>query len=125
MTNPLANNLHFEQTIYTHPNTIRGQVGLTDTRNTAHGSDSSSSVKEELAHVFPEFNLTEWLKNESHLFKKGLITFDRRLGIHVPVCDHEIENSENEDSKTYSHRGKTVICKNILVFSCFVMNFLK
>lgn len=45
--------------IYTHPDSIRGQFGLTDTRNACHGSDSPESVQREVNIIFPELNLTE------------------------------------------------------------------
>ncbi|KAI8982238.1 nucleoside diphosphate kinase [Mycotypha africana] len=36
------------------PNTLRALYGLTDTRNSFHGSDSDESAKSEIAFFFPE-----------------------------------------------------------------------
>lgn len=41
--------------IYSHPSSIRGLYGLTDTRNACHGSDSPESVSKEIEKVFPGF----------------------------------------------------------------------
>lgn len=49
------------KTIFTHPESIRGRFGLTDTRNACHGSDSTESAKREIALFFPEFDANEWL----------------------------------------------------------------
>lgn len=43
--------------IYSHPDSIRGLFGLTDTRNACHGSDSPESVAQEIQKVFPDFDL--------------------------------------------------------------------
>nr|CAB3262926.1 uncharacterized protein LOC100185269 [Phallusia mammillata] len=47
---------------FTDPNTIRGRFGLTDTRNTVHGSDSVQSAAEETSFFFPDFNANKWLE---------------------------------------------------------------
>lgn len=44
------------QTIFSHPETIRGQFGLTDTRNAGHGSDSETSAVKEINFFFPEYS---------------------------------------------------------------------
>jgi nucleoside-diphosphate kinase len=49
------------KSIYSHPESIRGLFGLTDTRNACHGSDSPESVAEEIKKVFPDFKLDEVL----------------------------------------------------------------
>ena len=41
--------------IYSHPSSIRGLYGLTDTRNACHGSDSPESVMKEIEKIFPGF----------------------------------------------------------------------
>lgn len=38
------------------PETIRGQIGLTDTRNSTHGSDSEANARQEIQFFFPEFD---------------------------------------------------------------------
>ncbi|NP_001279453.1 nucleoside diphosphate kinase 6 [Callorhinchus milii] len=45
---------------YTAPHTIRGSYGLTDTRNSTHGSDCPESASRELATFFPEFSEGAW-----------------------------------------------------------------
>ncbi|XP_037025542.1 nucleoside diphosphate kinase 6 [Bradysia coprophila] len=50
------------KTIYSHPDSIRGQFGLTDTRNACHGSDSIESVEKEIKIFFPEFNVQDWCR---------------------------------------------------------------
>ncbi|RXG72402.1 Nucleoside diphosphate kinase 6 [Armadillidium vulgare] len=42
------------------PNSIRGNIGLTDTRNSTHGSDSVENAMQEIKFFFPEFTLKEW-----------------------------------------------------------------
>lgn len=42
--------------IYSHPESIRGLFGLTDTRNACHGSDSPDSVTQEILKIFPDFD---------------------------------------------------------------------
>lgn len=48
------------KTLYSHPESIRGQFGLSDTRNACHGSDSVLSVEKEVKIFFPEFGIHEW-----------------------------------------------------------------
>lgn len=45
------------RSVYSHPESIRGLYGLTDTRNACHGSDSVDSVVQEIEKVFPEFSI--------------------------------------------------------------------
>ncbi|KAB7506682.1 Nucleoside diphosphate kinase 6 [Armadillidium nasatum] len=42
------------------PNSIRGNIGLTDTRNSTHGSDSVENATQEIKFFFPEFIMKEW-----------------------------------------------------------------
>lgn len=49
------------KTIFSHPESIRGQFGLTDTRNACHGSDSTKSARREIEIFFPEFDTNGWL----------------------------------------------------------------
>lgn len=44
------------KSMFSHPNSIRGLFGLTDTRNACHGSDSPESVTREINIIFPDFN---------------------------------------------------------------------
>lgn len=44
------------RTRYLEPGSIRGQVGLTDTRNSTHGSDSDETARQEMIFFFPTFD---------------------------------------------------------------------
>lgn len=68
---------------YTSPNTIRAQFGLTDTRNTTHGSDSLESARREIGFFFPEFRMEEWMEKEEPLFRSGVAEYDRQRGVHA------------------------------------------
>ncbi|XP_034934330.1 nucleoside diphosphate kinase 6 isoform X2 [Chelonus insularis] len=68
---------------YTHPETIRGKYGLSDTRNATHGSDSPESVKREIKIFFPNFNVKEWYDNEEMYFNSEKIHFDPELFLHI------------------------------------------
>ncbi|XP_062324157.1 nucleoside diphosphate kinase 6 [Osmerus eperlanus] len=68
---------------FTSPTTIRGQFGLTDTRNTSHGSDSLESAQREIAFFFPEFRVEEWMEKEEPSFRRGLMEYDQQRHIHT------------------------------------------
>lgn len=53
------------KTVYTHPQSIRGHFGLSDTRNVCHGSDSMESAKREIAIFFSDFDFERWLEESS------------------------------------------------------------
>lgn len=53
------------KTIFSHPDSIRGQFGLSDTRNACHGSDSTESARREIGIFFPEFDTDDWLHANS------------------------------------------------------------
>jgi nucleoside-diphosphate kinase len=42
--------------LYSHPESIRGLYGLSDTRNACHGSDSTESAMKEILIFFPDFD---------------------------------------------------------------------
>ncbi|KAI7691660.1 hypothetical protein SSS_03378 [Sarcoptes scabiei] len=56
----------FSRTILEEPKTIRGSYGLTDTRNAAHGSDSSLNALKEIKFFFPQFQIDSFneLRNQ-------------------------------------------------------------
>jgi len=56
------------KTRYEQPDTIRGMFGLTDTRNTSHGSDSDENALKEIAFFFPEFDKNDFYSNEAPEF---------------------------------------------------------
>lgn len=53
------------KTIFSHPDSIRGQFGISDTRNACHGSDSMESVIRETGIFFPDFQVYDWLRQNS------------------------------------------------------------
>ncbi|CAN9507392.1 unnamed protein product [Ophioblennius macclurei] len=67
---------------YTSPDSIRGQFGLTDTRNTTHGSDSPESAQREIRFFFPEFSAEEWMQKEEPEFRSGRIHYDSQNLVH-------------------------------------------
>ncbi|CAJ1078160.1 nucleoside diphosphate kinase 6 [Xyrichtys novacula] len=68
---------------FTSPASIRGQFGLTDTRNTTHGSDSVESAQREICFFFPDFSTEEWMKKEEPLFRSGQMCYDHQKQIHT------------------------------------------
>ncbi|TRY57951.1 hypothetical protein DNTS_009832 [Danionella cerebrum] len=68
---------------FTAPDSLRGQFGLTDTRNTTHGSDSTESAKREISFFFPEFNADEWMTKEERDFRQGLCEYDEERQVHM------------------------------------------
>ena len=51
----------------------------------------------ELRQVFPDFDMEEWEKNEQNWFEQGLVTYDKKHGIHEPIFDPSLKN--------YTHKG--------------------
>nr|CAG4642175.1 EOG090X0HUX [Eurycercus lamellatus] len=56
---------------YEAPSTIRGSFGLTDTRNSTHGSDSVLSALKEIKFFFPDFKPDEWYEKEEPLLRRS------------------------------------------------------
>lgn len=56
---------------HTDPESIRGVYGLTDTRNTVHGSDSAASASREIAFFFPDFCQEDWYRHEEPQLRGG------------------------------------------------------
>ena len=65
--------------------TIRGIYGLTDTRNSVHGSDNWDNVLKEINCIYPDFNYSDWLQNEEIYFQQGQVQYDTNLRIHRPL----------------------------------------
>ncbi|XP_054370799.1 nucleoside diphosphate kinase 6 [Molothrus ater] len=68
---------------HSDPDSIRGAYGLTDTRNTTHGSDSPASASREIAFFFPEFDEQRWYEQEEPRLRCGQLfhsTQERLLG---------------------------------------------
>ena len=76
------------KTIYTAPNSIRGQFGLTDTRNCTHGSDSEASAQKEIAFFFPEFDVDKWYEECEPQFRPGA------NGFNPDTFEHFVKQSE-------------------------------
>ncbi|CAL9692356.1 unnamed protein product [Knipowitschia caucasica] len=68
---------------HTSPDTIRGRFGLTDTRNTTHGSDSVESAQKEIPFFFPDFCIDRWMKEEEPLYRAGKAIYDPHKMIHT------------------------------------------
>ncbi|XP_074128236.1 nucleoside diphosphate kinase 6 [Sminthopsis crassicaudata] len=66
------------------PDSIRGRFGLTDTRNTTHGSDSVASARREIATFFPDFDERRWYQDEEPGLRSGPVYYDPEGGIHCP-----------------------------------------
>ena len=49
----------FSRGFYSEPDSFRAIFGLTDTRNSFHGSDSPQSAKREISFFWPEFQWEE------------------------------------------------------------------
>ncbi|XP_066448318.1 nucleoside diphosphate kinase 6 [Eleutherodactylus coqui] len=60
----------------TAPETIRGHLGLTDTRNTTHGSDSAESACREISFFFPDFDVSRWYEEQEPLYRAGPVCYD-------------------------------------------------
>lgn len=72
------------KTRFEQPETIRGQFGLTDTRNCSHGSDSDETARREIGFFFPEFDLNHFLAVDEPKYRQGPLSFDPVTCKHVP-----------------------------------------
>uniref|UniRef100_A0A1B6JBJ8 Nucleoside diphosphate kinase n=1 Tax=Homalodisca liturata TaxID=320908 RepID=A0A1B6JBJ8_9HEMI len=75
------------QAIFSHPDSLRGMYGLTDTRNATHGSDSMESAAREISIFFPDFSVSQWLKENEESFQKEVIHSDQTSYIHSAGAD--------------------------------------
>ncbi|NWU72568.1 NDK6 kinase, partial [Pterocles burchelli] len=69
------------------PDSIRGAYGLTDTRNTTHGSDSPASASREIAFFFPEFNEQLWYEQEEPRLRCGRVYYSAEERVHRACGD--------------------------------------
>ncbi|NXM85761.1 NDK6 kinase, partial [Oenanthe oenanthe] len=67
---------------HSDPGSIRGAYGLTDTRNTTHGSDSPASASREIAFFFPEFDERRWLEREEPRWRCGELRYSAAERVH-------------------------------------------
>ena len=77
------------KTIYQEPGSIRGRYGLTDTRNSTHGSDSVESAKREIEFFFPDFDMEKWYRTEEKIFREGNVVFSRVDCAHIPYYEYD------------------------------------
>uniref|UniRef100_A0A8C3AED6 Nucleoside diphosphate kinase B n=1 Tax=Cyclopterus lumpus TaxID=8103 RepID=A0A8C3AED6_CYCLU len=69
------------QARYTSPASIRAQFGLTDTRNTTHGSGYQVSTSSYFLSQFsPD---SEWMEKEEPSFRSGRMQYDHQKQIHT------------------------------------------
>lgn len=81
------------KTIYDEPDSIRGKFGLSDTRNSTHGSDSDKTARREMKFFFPEFNIDDWYdQNEKNFLTKD-VYFDEEHDIHKYDEDKIVSSS--------------------------------
>ncbi|CAO2633473.1 Nucleoside diphosphate kinase 6 [Lemmus lemmus] len=80
------------------PDSIRGSLGLTDTRNTTHGSDSVVSASREIASFFPDFSEQRWYEEEEPHLRCGPVWYSPEEGIHR-VLQREARNQPHHLSK--------------------------
>ncbi|NWT10591.1 NDK6 kinase, partial [Vireo altiloquus] len=67
---------------HSDPDSIRGAYGLTDTRNTTHGSDSPASASREIAFFFPEFDEQRWYEQDEPRFRRGELYYSAKERVH-------------------------------------------
>ncbi|XP_046405383.1 nucleoside diphosphate kinase 6 [Ischnura elegans] len=68
-----------------YPNSIRALYGVTDTRNSAHGSDSEQSALREIHFFFPNFDIDNWRSNEECYFQSCQVKLKEKEFIHE-IC---------------------------------------
>ncbi|XP_064213746.1 nucleoside diphosphate kinase 6 [Tribolium castaneum] len=71
------------KTQFEAPDSIRGQFGLSDTRNATHGSDSPESVKKEIGLFFPHFDIEQWYKLDEPKFRLNQTEFIKENFVHI------------------------------------------
>ncbi|KAF7998385.1 hypothetical protein HCN44_009783 [Aphidius gifuensis] len=81
---------------YSHPQSIRGKYGLTDTRNATHGSDSQESAEREMNIFFHDFDTLKWIKEEENYFRNEKIKLDTELFVHK-IYDNNNHNNNDDD----------------------------
>ncbi|XP_072370754.1 nucleoside diphosphate kinase 6 [Scyliorhinus torazame] len=68
---------------YSAPESIRGNYGLTDTRNTTHGSDSPESAAKEISFFFPEFKEQQWFSTQEMSYRQGQYFYHSEKQVHL------------------------------------------
>ncbi|XP_068889361.1 nucleoside diphosphate kinase 6-like [Aphelocoma coerulescens] len=76
---------------HSDPDSIRGAYGLTDTRNTTHGSDSPASASREIAFFFPEFDEQHWYEQDEPQLRCGQLYYSAEERVHRVLRAEEAE----------------------------------
>ncbi|NXQ52960.1 NDK6 kinase, partial [Anthoscopus minutus] len=79
------------QARHSNPDSIRGAYGLTDTRNTTHGSDSPASASREIAFFFPEFDERCWYEQDEPELRRGQLYYSPEERVHRVLRAEEAE----------------------------------
>ncbi|XP_059622976.1 nucleoside diphosphate kinase 6-like [Phlebotomus argentipes] len=74
------------KTIISHPESIRGRFGISDTRNAAHGSDSQETAEKEIKFFFPAFDVKLWRAKDEELFRMRRTVFNPEKFLHELLC---------------------------------------
>ncbi|XP_072436352.1 nucleoside diphosphate kinase 6-like [Chiloscyllium punctatum] len=82
---------------YSAPESIRGTYGLTDTRNTTHGSDSPESAAKEISFFFPEFKQQQWINKEEMSYRQGLYFYHSEKQLHL-LRGHQQQPMQTQES---------------------------
>nr|CAG4652301.1 EOG090X0HUX [Triops cancriformis] len=64
------------QAQFESPASIRGALGLTDTRNSSHGSDSLETAQREIQFFFPDFDWSKFFSEEEPFLRADQCEFD-------------------------------------------------
>ncbi|XP_054845077.1 nucleoside diphosphate kinase 6 [Eublepharis macularius] len=92
---------------HTDPDSIRGAYGLTDTRNSVHGSDSVASARREIAAFFPDFCEEHWYQHEEPHLRGGPVSYDVKAVTHHVPRDGQADGEElkaSEEDRTHAKR---------------------
>lgn len=99
------------KTIHEDPGSLRGQYGLTDTRNSTHGSDSDASARREMGFFFPEFDVDEWYKLYEESFRKGDVIFDPKHEIHILREEPKLEIQPAKENSSLLRNEDVDACR--------------
>ena len=82
------------KTRYEQPDTIRGLFGITDTRNSSHGSDSEETARQEIQFFFPEFDFDNFYRSgQDQAFLNGQIS--RNLFLDQKLFQHFVQDNNS------------------------------
>ena len=75
------------KTRFENPDTIRGSFGISDTRNSTHGSDSDDNARAEIAFFFPDFDYDQFFSSgQDQLFLQQKAS--KKLKLDPVQCQH-------------------------------------